>query len=56
MALYLHFIAFDFLYVTEFLCGRINAVHPVPKRCKTVQHTLDTQHVFLASFHYDNRL
>ena len=23
MSLYLHFIDFDFLYVTEFLCGRI---------------------------------
>ena len=31
-------------------------VHLVPKRCRVVQHTLDTQHVFFASFHYDNRL
>ena len=26
------------------------------KRCRFVQHTLDIQHVFFTSFHYDRRL
>ena len=39
MSLYLHFIAFDFLHMAEFSHGKINAVHPMPKRCRVVQLT-----------------
>ena len=56
MPFYLHFIAFEFLHTQEFSRDRINAAYLVSKLCSVVQHTLDTQHVFFASFHYDNRL
>ena len=56
MSLCLHFIAFDFLYVAEFPVAGCDAMHLAPKRCRVVQHTLDTQHVFFALFHYDGRL
>ena len=54
MPLYLHFIAFDFLYVTGFFCGRNDEVNLVPKYYRIVQHALDTQHVFFTLFHHDS--
>ena len=34
----------------------VSSLYLAPKHCMVIQHTLDTQHVFFASFHYDNRL
>ena len=56
MPLCLYFIAFDFLYVTGFFCGRNDEVNLVPKYYRIVQHALDTQHVFFTSFRHDSRL
>ena len=56
MPLYLHFIAFDFMHMAEFSRGRIDTMHLVPKRCRVVQHTPYTQHVFFTLFHHDSRV
>ena len=56
MYLYVYFSASDLIYLTKFFGDRVNVIHLVPKCCRGVQHTLDTQHMFLALFHYDSRL
>ena len=46
MSLYLHFIVFDFLFVTEFSSGRTDKTHLMSKLCRVVRIRRHMTHIF----------